>query len=93
MIFVLNISFSVNGYANKLSGSSLELGINSFKEKEYWKAYSLLRPLAEQGIAEAQSIIGSMYRMGTPPTGKSLVVPLSGRRSPLCNVIREDWSI
>ena len=71
VIFVLNVSFSVNGYANKLSDSSLELGINSFKEKEYWKAYSLLRPLAEQGIAEAQSIIGSMYRMGTPPTGKS----------------------
>jgi TPR repeat protein len=44
--------------------SILEDGINAFKAKEFAKALELLKPLAEEGDAEAQCIIANIYHLG-----------------------------
>lgn len=43
---------------------NLEPGLAAFKTGDYTKAFKLLRPVAEQGDAEAQCIIGNMYQLG-----------------------------
>ncbi|MGB6300323.1 MAG: tetratricopeptide repeat protein [Rivularia sp. (in: cyanobacteria)] len=44
--------------------SNLSAGLTAFEAKDYVKAFELLKPLAEQGNAEAQCIIGSIYDLG-----------------------------
>ena len=44
--------------------SDINQGINAFELLDYPKACELLKPLAEQGNAEAQCIIGNMYHLG-----------------------------
>jgi TPR repeat protein len=51
----------------------LESGLAAYELKEYAKAFELLMPLAEQGVPEAQAIIGDFYFLGLGG-----VVPVSG---------------
>jgi TPR repeat protein len=44
--------------------SNSEAGLAAFEAEDYVKAFELLKPLAEQGNAEAQCIIGSIYDLG-----------------------------
>jgi TPR repeat protein len=44
--------------------SNLEKGLAAFNSQDYTEAFSLLKPLAEQGNAEAQCVIASMYHLG-----------------------------
>jgi TPR repeat protein len=44
--------------------SDLEKGIAAFNTQDYTQALRLLKLLAEQGNAEAQCIIASMYHLG-----------------------------
>ena len=44
--------------------SNLSAGLAAFEAKKYAEAFKLLKPLAEQGDAEAQCIIGNMYDLG-----------------------------
>jgi TPR repeat protein len=42
----------------------LDKGIKVFKSGDYIESIKLLMPLAEQGSAEAQCILGNIYQMG-----------------------------
>ncbi len=44
--------------------STLEEGLAAFEARDYTKAFELLKPIAEQGDAEAQCIIANMYHLG-----------------------------
>ncbi len=44
--------------------SNLEKGLKAFGNQNYHQALSYLKPLAEQGNAEAQCMIGNMYHLG-----------------------------
>ncbi|MGL5058753.1 MAG: tetratricopeptide repeat protein [Microcoleus sp.] len=44
--------------------SDLEKGLTAFNNQDYTPAFTLLKPLAEQGNSEAQCIIASMYHLG-----------------------------
>ena len=44
--------------------SNLSAGLAAFEAKNYVKAFELLMPIAEEGNAEAQCIIGSIYDLG-----------------------------
>lgn len=44
--------------------SNLIVGLAAFEAKDYPKAFRLLKPIAEQGDAEAQCLIGNMYHLG-----------------------------
>ena len=44
--------------------SNLILGLAAFEVGDYANAFKLLKPLADQGDAEAQCIIGNMYDLG-----------------------------
>ena len=39
-------------------------GLSAFEAKDYTKAFELLKPIADQGDAEAQCIIANMYHLG-----------------------------
>lgn len=43
---------------------NLEEGLAAFEGGDYTKAFNLLKPIAEQGDAEAQCIIANMYHLG-----------------------------
>ena len=43
---------------------NLEEGLAAFDAQEYHRAFTVLKPLAEQGIAEAQCCIGCIYQFG-----------------------------
>ena len=43
---------------------SLTLGLAAFEAKDYLNAFRLLKPIADQGDAEAQCLIGNMYQLG-----------------------------
>jgi|SRR4028118_1685315 len=47
--------------------SDLEKGLAAFNNQDYTQAFTLLKPLAEQGNPEAQCIIASMYHLGLGP--------------------------
>jgi TPR repeat protein len=53
----------------------LENGIEAFQNEDYSKAFSLLMPLAEVGLAQAQCYIASMYHggLGVPVDGSKAV--------------------
>ena len=44
--------------------TTLEKGIDAFGSENYVEALHLLKPLAEQGNAEAQCIIANIYHLG-----------------------------
>lgn len=44
--------------------SDLEKGLIAFESQNYTQAFNLLKPLAEEGNAEAQCIIANMYHLG-----------------------------
>jgi len=44
--------------------SDLQKGLAAFNTQHYTQAFSFLKPVAEQGNAEAQCIIASMYHLG-----------------------------
>ncbi|WP_009632867.1 tetratricopeptide repeat protein [Synechocystis sp. PCC 7509] len=44
--------------------SSLKAGLAAFEAKNYHDAFKLLKPIAERGDAEAQSIVANMYHLG-----------------------------
>ena len=44
--------------------STLEEGQAAFEARDYTKAFELLKPIAEQGHAEAQCMIANMYHLG-----------------------------
>lgn len=44
--------------------SNLTAGLAAFESEDYTNAFELLKPLADQGDAEAQCIIGNMYELG-----------------------------
>ncbi|NCJ04957.1 sel1 repeat family protein [Synechococcales cyanobacterium C] len=44
--------------------SNLENGQAAFEAEDYINAFRLLKPIAEQGNAEAQCVIANMYQLG-----------------------------
>ena len=46
------------------ASTSYEHALRAFHEGDYSKAFSLLMPFAEAGVAEAQCIIGNIYDFG-----------------------------
>ncbi len=50
--------------ASPAQDTDLEKGKNALSRGEYADAYNILRPLAEQGNADAQVKVGSMYTYG-----------------------------
>ena len=44
--------------------SDLEKGLAAFNNEDYTQAFTLLKPLAEQGNAASQCIMASMYYLG-----------------------------
>jgi TPR repeat protein len=44
--------------------SNLEKGLQAFTNQNYNETLALLKPLADQGNAEAQCIIGNLYHLG-----------------------------
>jgi TPR repeat protein len=53
---------SISGMAGPL-----EEGTEAFRKREYQRALILLQPLAEQGNAQAQGLVGVMYLRGSGP--------------------------
>jgi TPR repeat protein len=47
-----------------MDSETLVNGIEAFKNRSYIESLKLLTPLAEQGNAEAQCILGNIYHMG-----------------------------
>lgn len=44
--------------------SNLTAGLAAFEAEDYTNAFKLLKPIAEQGDAEAQCIVANMYHLG-----------------------------
>ncbi|MFZ5877056.1 MAG: tetratricopeptide repeat protein [Nitrospirota bacterium] len=44
--------------------SDFDEGMDAFNGGDYAKAFALLKPIADQGHAEAQCIIGNLYHFG-----------------------------
>lgn len=57
-VVLLLIMFSTNAYAD------FSDGIDAYKQKDYFTAIKEFRTLAEQGHAEAQTMLGYMYASG-----------------------------
>jgi uncharacterized protein len=51
-------------FAAQVAAGPLEDGNAAYKRGDYTRALRLLRPLADQGVAEAQNMLGSMYERG-----------------------------
>lgn len=43
---------------------NLTAGLAAFEAEDYTKAFRLLKPLADQGDAEAQCLVANMYHLG-----------------------------
>ena len=56
-------------FSGSVFGGDLHDGRDAYKRKDYATAYKLLAPLAEQGVADAQNVLGFMYSKGkgVPP--------------------------
>jgi TPR repeat protein len=63
MIGGLVLAAQILGIAGAVAGP-WEDGMASYNRGDYVPAIRLLRPLAEQGNAKAQSVLGVMYRRG-----------------------------
>lgn len=44
--------------------SNLTAGLAAFEAEDYTNAFRLLKPIADQGDAEAQCIVANMYQLG-----------------------------
>jgi len=49
---------------NVAKANELEIGIKAYQKGNYAQALELLRPVADQGIAEAQNYVGNTYYEG-----------------------------
>jgi TPR repeat protein len=63
MIGGLVLAAQILGFAGAIAGP-WEDGMVSYNRGDYAPAIRLFRPLAEQGNAKAQSVLGVMYRRG-----------------------------
>lgn len=63
MIGVLVVAAQILGIAGAIAGP-WEDGMASYSRGDYVPAIRLFRPLAEQGNAKAQRVLGVMYRRG-----------------------------
>jgi TPR repeat protein len=54
----------VAGFAGAVAAGPLEDGVAAYDGGDYATALRLMRPLAEQGNADAQNHLGQMYRQG-----------------------------
>src|SRR5271165_4857071 len=61
-LVALILSFGLAGPVT--AGSPQEDGLNSYQREDYATALRLLRPLADQGDAFAQGLLGRMYTYG-----------------------------
>jgi TPR repeat protein len=61
MILIVGLVGVCSGVA---SGQTLQDGLDAYDKKNYKKALEILRPLAEQGDAEAQFKVGNIYDYG-----------------------------
>ncbi|MBF0784448.1 sel1 repeat family protein [Muribacter muris] len=57
------VSLSPVAYADSAE-SQFNQAITAYKNQDYTTAFNLLKPLAEQGLAEAQGVLGTMYGLG-----------------------------
>jgi len=57
-------TFTVLLYAGLGSAADLKAGKKAYEQKDYATAFKELTPLAEQGNAEAEVLLGNMYLMG-----------------------------
>jgi TPR repeat protein len=48
----------------RIKMSILEDGVHAFKAKDFAKTLEVLKPLAEEGDAEAQCIVATIYHLG-----------------------------
>ena len=55
---------AVLGFGQMASAGPYEDGLAAYKQRDYATALKLLRPLAEQGNAAAQNVLGVMYEIG-----------------------------
>jgi TPR repeat protein len=67
----LIVAAQMLGIAGVIAGP-WEDGMASYNRGDYVPAIRLLRPLAEQGNAKAQSVLGVMYRRGEGVTRSSV---------------------
>ena len=63
LTFLLSLTFLFL-FSGSVYGDDLQDGRDAYKRKDYATAYKLLAPLAEQGIAQAQTNLGVMYSNG-----------------------------
>ena len=58
----------------------LETGVKAFENGEYSRAFSILMPLATQGLARAQCYVAAMYHdgLGTAVSGPMRKRPFDG---------------
>ena len=69
LIFSLLMMFSTSLLADYGSGKSgdelaLEIGLKAYRNRDYSRAYQVLRPLANRGNAKAQNKMGDLYYYG-----------------------------
>ena len=62
-LLALTFLFLFSG-SSVVFGGDLQDGVDAYKRKDYKTAFSLWKPLAEQGYAKAQSNLGVMYNNG-----------------------------
>ena len=77
--FILFIAFILSLCVNVAKANGLEFGIKAYQKGNYAQALDLLRPVANQGIAEAQNYVGKIYAEGrnniTRETEASIIKP------------------
>jgi len=62
-LLALTFLFLFSG-SSVVFGDDLQDGLAAMHGKDYKTAYKLLAPLAEQGVADAQNVLGFMYSKG-----------------------------
>ena len=63
LTFLLSLTFLFL-FSGSVYGDDFQDGVDAYKRKDYKEAFSLWKPLAEQGDADAQSNLGEMYAKG-----------------------------
>ncbi len=63
-LILLVIGFSLWLMTGTTSADNLSQGVRAYQDGKYELALRLLEPLAEEGQAEAQTILGEMYHFG-----------------------------
>ena len=63
LTFLLSLTFLFL-FSGSVYGDDFQDGMDAYKRKDYKEAFRLWKPLAEQGVAEAQYNVGLLYRRG-----------------------------